>query len=148
MIYQCSLINKIETPLKVYEQLDSFKLYLSDVGILTSLLEIDFSDILLNTEFMFKGAIAENYVAQAFRTNDIPLYYWRSKNTAEIDFLIYNKDGIIPVEVKASDNTKAKSLNIYREKYNPKYSIRLSSKNFGFANGIKSIPLYATFLVK
>ena len=97
---------------------------------------------------MFKGAIAENYVAQAFSTNNISLYYWNSGNKAEIDFLLYNKDGIIPVEVKAGDNTQSKSLNVYKEKYNPKYCIRLSAKNFGFKNGIKSIPLYATFCIK
>lgn len=148
MIYQCSLVNKIQPPLKVYEQTDYFKLYLNDVGLLTSLLEIDFSDILLDNEFMFKGAIAENYVAQAFQANNTTLYYWRSKNSAEIDFLLYNQDGIIPVEVKANDNTKSKSLKIYVEKYNPKYSIRISIKNFGFTNNIKSIPLYAAFLIK
>lgn len=148
MIYQCFLVNKIEPPLKAYEQADCFKLYLNDVGLLTSLLEIEFSDILLDNNFMFKGAIAENYVAQAFSTNGLSLYYWKSKNQSEIDFLLYNKDGIIPVEVKASDNTKAKSLNIYMEKYCPKYGIKLSTKNFGYTNNIKSIPLYAAFLIK
>lgn len=148
MVYQCKLVNKVQPPLKVYEQDEYFKLYISDVGLLTSLLEIDASEILLDTEFMFKGAIAENYIAQTFKTNNISLYYWKSKNTAEIDFLLYNKDGIIPVEVKASDNTKAKSLKVYIEKYNPKYAIKISTKNFGFNNNIKSIPLYAAFLIK
>lgn len=148
MVCQCKLVNKVQPPLKVYEQDDHFKLYISDVGLLTSLLEIDFSDILLDTEFMFKGAIAENYIAQTLKTNNISLYYWRSKNTAEIDFLLYNKDGIIPVEVKASDNTKSKSLSVFMEKHNPKYAIRISTKNFGFNNNIKSIPLYAAFLIK
>lgn len=148
LIYQCTLINKIQPPLKAFEQVDYFKLYLNDVGLLTSLLGINFSDILLDTEYMFKGAIAENYVAQTFRTNDIPLYYWKSSNSAEIDFLLYGKDGIVPVEVKANNNTKSKSLKIYMEKYNPKYAIRISTKNFGYTNNIKSIPLYAAFLIK
>ena len=147
MVYKCKYVNKVEQPLKVYAQDDIFKLYLSDIGMLTSLLEIEFAEILLNENFMFKGAIVENYVAQAFIANNISLYYWNSGNKAEVDFLLYNKDGIIPVEVKAGDNTQSKSLNIYREKYNPKYSIRLSTKNFGFANSIKSIPLYATFCI-
>ena len=147
LIYQCTLVNKIEPPLKAFEKLEFFKLYVNDVGLLTSLLEIDFSDILLNKPFMLKGAIAENYVAQTFKTNNISLYYWKSNNSAEIDFLLYNKDGIIPVEVKATDNTKSKSLNYYIEKYNPKYAIRLSTKNFGFNNNIKSIPLYAVFCI-
>ena len=78
----------------------------------------------------------------------LSLYYWKSKSDAEIDFIIYNDDGLIPIEVKSSDNTKSKSLMIYMERYKPKYAIRLSGKNFGFANNIKSIPLYATFLIK
>ena len=148
LVYKCSLANKIEPPLKAFVQEDYFKLYLSDVGLLTSKLEINFSDIMLDKSFMLKGAIAENYVAQVFRTNGISLYYWKSNNMAEINFLLYNEDGIIPVEVKANDNTKSKSLNVYVEKYNPKYSIRLSTKNFGYNNKIKSIPLYAAFLIK
>ena len=148
LVYQCTLISKIQPPLKAFEQLDYFKLYLNDVGLLTSLLEMNFSDILLDTEYMFKGAIAENYIAQTFRANNSPLYYWKSNNSAEIDFLLYNDDGIIPVEVKANNNTKSKSLKLYMEKYNPKYSIRISTKNFGYTNNIKSIPLYAAFLIK
>ncbi len=148
MIYKCKNVNKVEVPLKAYANDDVFKLYLSDVGLLTSLLELEFSEILLNENFMFKGAIVENYVAQAFRTNDIQLYYWNSENKAEVDFLLYNKDGIIPVEVKSGNNTQSKSLKSYMEKYNPKYAIRISSKNFGFSNGIKSIPLYAVFCIK
>ena len=148
LAYKCSLVNKIEPPIKAFVKEDYFKLYLSDVGLLTSKLEINFSDIMLDKPFMLKGAIAENYVAQVFRTNGISLYYWKSNNMAEIDFLLYNDDGIIPVEVKANDNTKSKSLNVYIEKYKPKYSIRLSTKNFGYNNKIKSIPLYAAFLIK
>lgn len=148
LVYQCTLVNKIQPPLKAFEQIDYFKLYLSDVGLLTSLLEISFSDILLDTEYMFKGTIAENYIAQTFRTNDISLHYWKSNNMAEVDFLLYGEDGIIPVEVKANNNTKSKSLKMYMEKYNPKYAIRISTKNFGYTNNIKSIPLYAAFLIK
>ena len=147
MVYECNLVSKIEPPLKAYLLEDYFKLYISDVGILISILEINFSDILLNNNFMFKGAITENYIAQVFRTNNIKLYYWKSGNKAEIDFLLYNDDGIIPVEVKSSDNAKAKSLRVYMEKYKPKYAIKISSNNFGFENNIKSIPLYAAFLI-
>ena len=67
---------------------------------------------------------------------------------AEVDFLLYGEDGIVPVEVKANNNTKSKSLKMYMEKYNPKYAIRISTKNFGYTNNIKSIPLYAAFLIK
>lgn len=66
----------------------------------------------------------------------------------EIDFLIQNEDGVIPVEVKSSDNTQSKSLKTYVDNFNPKYSIRVSSKNFGFVNNIKTVPLYAVFCIK
>ena len=125
-----------------------FKLFVSDVGILTALLEIIYSQIILNDKFLYKGVLAENYVAQEFVFNDISLYYWKSKSDAEIDFIIYNDDGLIPIEVKSSDNTKSKSLKVYMDRYKPKYAIRVSSKNFGFENNIKSVPLYAAFLIK
>lgn len=148
MVLKCIAVNDIQIPLKVYEQENYFKLYLNDVGLLTSLLQIDCSDILLNREFRFRGAITENYIAQAFIANDISLYYWTSKNEAEVDFLLYNKDGIIPVEVKAKDNVQSKSLKVYMEKWKPSYAIRISAKNFGYANNIKSIPLYAAFCIE
>ena len=109
------------------------------------LLKSGVNDIINDTNFMFKGAIAENYVAEEFNTMGFPLIYWRSKGVAEIDFLFTTRDGIIPVEVKAASRVQSKSLNIYMDKYKPKYGIRLSTKNFGYENNIKSIPLYATF---
>ena len=122
--------------------------YISDVGLLTSLLEIQYNDILLDNEFLYKGNIAENYMTEQLVRNGASLYYWKSDSDAEIDFILYNEDGLIPIEVKASDNITSKSLNSYVKKYNPKYSIRVSSKNFGFENNIKSILLYAAFLIK
>jgi len=147
MVYRCNLLEKIELPLKPYESEKDFKLYYSDVGILTLSSQIPYNSILLNTEMIFKGVLAENYVATQFRVNKIPLYYWCSGNMAKIDFIINTDDGIIPVEVKANENTQSKSLKVYMEKYKPKYGIRISAKNFGFTNNIKSIPLYATFCI-
>lgn len=92
LVYKTNQIKRVEIPLKAFEDQNSFKLYLNDVGIFTSMLDIDFSNILLDKEFMYKGAITENYVAQCLKINDYPLYFWRSKNTAEIDFLIETKD--------------------------------------------------------
>ena len=90
----------------------------------------------------------KNYVASQFVRNGISLYYWKSNSDVEIDFILYNQDGLIPVEVEASDNITSKSLNSYVKKYNPKYSIRISNKNFDFENNIKSVSLYAVFLIK
>lgn len=148
LLYKCSLVTVPQIPLKAYADEDNFKMYLSDVGLLRVLCEIQFNQIMSDEEFIFKGAIAENYVAQTLKTNGFTLYYWKSKSIAEIDFLINSLDGIIPIEVKASDNTTSKSLNSYVKKYVPKYAIRLSTKNFGFQNGIKSVPLYAAFCIE
>ena len=148
MIYKSNLIKNIQIPLKGFIDENCFKLYLSDVGILTSLLGVKYNDIILDNLEIYKGIITENYVATQFVSNKNDLYYWSSSNRAKIDFILYNDDGIIPVEVKANKNIKSKSLNMYIEKFKPKYSIRISNKNFGFENGIKSVPLYATFCIK
>ena len=147
MVLRSNLVKKVEIPLKAYIDDDYFKLYLSDIGLLVSILEIRYNDIMLNKEFMYKGVLAENYVATELIHNYETLYYWQSENRAEIDFLINAKDGIIPIEVKANTNNNSKSLNLYMEKYKPSFAIRISSKNFGFENNIKSVPLYATFCI-
>ncbi|MBN4062960.1 DUF4143 domain-containing protein, partial [Alkaliphilus sp. AH-315-G20] len=113
----------------------------------TELAEISLYNILSDEVNIFKGMLTENYVAQAFVSNDIRLNYWKSSNKAEMDFLVNIEGRIIPVEVKAARNTKSKSLGVYRQKYNPDYSIKISGKNFGFVNKIKSVPLYATHLI-
>ena len=147
MVLASYKIKKPEIPLKVYIDEDKFKLYLSDVGLLTSISEIKYPDIMLERPFEFKGAITENYIAQEFITKDTSLYYWTYGRNAEVDFIIYNEDGIIPVEVKSGNSVKSTSLNLYIREHKPKYAIRISSKNFGFENNIKSVPLYATFLI-
>ena len=140
---------RMEIPLKVYIDENKFKLYLSDVGILTNMSEIRFSDIMLDKTFLYKGAITENYIAQELASKEETLYYWTSNRSAEIDFVLYSKeDGIIPIEVKSGNNVRSVSLNMYINKYNPKYAIRFSTRNFGYENNIKSIPLYAAFCVK
>ena len=96
----------------------------------------------------FLGFLTENYVAQELTSAKMDLHYWNSGNKAEIDYVVNLTDGIIPIEVKSARNVSSKSLNAYIEKNHPKYSIRISQKNFGFENNIKSIPLYATFCIK
>lgn len=145
IIITCYSTEKVEIPLKVYLNNDVFKVYYSDVGILNSICDVGINDIISDTNFMFKGAIAENYVAQELNTLNIPLVYWKSRGDAEIDFLLTTPEGIIPIEVKAATRTQSKSLKVYMDKFQPKYGIRLSMKNFGYESNIKSIPLYATF---
>ena len=140
---------RMEVPLKVYIDENKFKLYLSDVGILTNMSEIRFPDIMLDKTFIFKGAITENYIAQELTSKGESLYYWTSNRNAEIDFVLYSEeDGIIPIEVKSGNRVRSVSLNMYINTYKPKYAIRFSTRNFGWENNIKSIPLYAAFCIK
>lgn len=150
IIYKSYLVTRPEIPLKGFVKNDTFKIFLNDIGILNNLLEIKQSDILMDNLSLYKGAITENYVANQLIQNGYSLYYWQSSGIAEIDFLLYTNDGIIPVEVKSSNSIQSKSLNIYKEKFNPKYSIRISTRNFGFDKNkkIKSVPLYAVFCIK
>lgn len=150
LILQCECVKLPQIPLKGFVCEDIFKFYLSDVGILTYMLNISVSDIINDNVSLYKGVIAENYVATQLVATGNKLFYWKSDATAEVDFLLYNKDGIIPIEVKGGDNTKSKSLTVYMEKYKPKYGIRISTKDFGYNPNtkIKSIPLYAVFLLK
>ncbi len=141
---------KIGVPLKMYEELDSFKLYMNDVGLLTNLSSFPIY-LIKNREAVNEtmiGMLTENYVASTFKFNELNLNYWRSEFDSEIDFILQSEKGlIIPVEVKTSNHTKSKSLNVYMKEYNPKYGIRISSKNFGIKNNIKSVPLYAAFCI-
>ena len=146
MVLKCDLTEKNESPLKAFVNSDKFKLYLSDVGLLRALSNLDYSEIILDRNEMFKGVLTENYIACEFYPKSKELYYYNF-DRYEIDFLIKINGDIIPVEVKSGRRTNSKSLNEYIKKYNPKYSIRISSKNFGLENNIKSIPLYAVFCI-
>ncbi|GHU71170.1 ATPase [Bacteroidia bacterium] len=148
MLLPCIKVELPQPPMTAYFTESMFKLYLSDVGLLASLSRLKFGDILQNTAMLYRGFLTENFVAQTFAAHGINLNYWTSGNQAEIDFLTELNDGIIPVEVKASENVRSHSLGVYMEKYKPNYAIRLSSKNFGFENNIKSVPLYAVHCVK
>ena len=147
MILKCDNIKTPKSPLKAYTD-DTFKVYLSDMGLLRALAKISINEIISNKNMIYKGILAENYVAEILFAKNRELYYWQvNSGMYEVDFLINIDGDIIPVEVKASDNTTSKSLNYYIKRYKPKYSIRISSKNFGFSNNIKSIPLYAIHLL-
>lgn len=150
IVNRCTKITEGKLPLKAYSEPSSFKLYLGDTGLLCSKLEIPANLIISgNSKFNeFRGALTENYVCVALSSNNYSLYYLERNQNMEIDFVIQDKEGnIIPIEVKASENVRANSLNSFIKKYNPAYSIRISGKNFGFENNIKSVPLYAAFCI-
>jgi predicted AAA+ superfamily ATPase len=148
MLLLCRKVEFPQPPLSAYYSGSHFKLYMADTGLLVSLAKIKFSEIMHEGAMMFRGFIAENYVAQTFCSKGIDLCYWDSGNLAEVDFLLDIQDGIIPVEVKASENVRSKSLQSYIGKFHPKYAIRVSAKNFGFENSIKSVPLYALHCIQ
>jgi len=86
---------------------------------------------------------------QTLVANSIKPYYWSSQGKAEVDFVFQDRQGnIIPLEAKSAENVRSKSLRCFRDIYKPAYSVRVSAKNFGFENGIKSIPLYALGCLK
>ena len=150
MIIKCECVSLPEIPLKGFVDNEIFKFYLSDVGILCTILGLSVRDIVTDNISLYKGIIAENFVANQLLCNGFDLFYWKNTATAEVDFLLYTADGVIPVEVKAGENTQSKSLKVYMEKYDAKYAIRISTKDFGYdpKTKIKSVPLYATFLIK
>ena len=145
LIHKCAKTQGL-TPPAIYADPSSFKIYMNDVGLLSCKNNLSF-DHLLSEERLFTGGLAENYTACQLKANGYKLYYWESDNRAEVDFLTQIGEQIIPVEVKANLHSKSKSLEVYRSKYKPEYSIRISGKNFGFGNGIKAIPLYAAYLI-
>ena len=134
-------------PLENNKDIDAFKVYVSDVGLLCAKKDIDAADILLPSQDLddFKGGMAENYVCNQLMANGYRTYYWLSERGAEVDFLIQREGKIIPIEVKSADNTKAKSLGVYMMTHRPAYAIKLSIRNFGFEDGKKTVPLYAAF---
>ena len=91
--------------------------------------------------------MTENYVNVQLTINGYNAYQWASARGAEIDFIIQREGQLIPIEVKSADNTRAKSLKVYMETYKPTYAIKLSTKNFGFKDNKKIVPLYATFCI-
>lgn len=147
VVLKCQEVENAIIPLAAYADLGDFKLYMSDVGLLTMKSGMPSALILspLPVDNTFMGSIAENYVAQALAARHIPLYYWRNSNTAELDFLWAQDIRIIPIEVKKGLHTRAKSMNQFRLTYHPEVAIRISQKNFGLDEGIRSIPFYAVF---
>lgn len=147
LVHKVSRINAPNIPLKAYEDLKAFKLFIVDVGLLGAMVGLNQRTLLNGNELFteFKGALTEQYVMQQLAVNqDLGIYYYTNdRNTCEVDFIVDNGDNIIPLEVKAEINLKAKSLKTYREKFKPEISIRSSMADYSEENGLVNIPLYA-----
>lgn len=138
-------------PLSGYIDYNKFKLFLFDTGLLSAMINVP-PEIILDGNKLFseyKGAFIENFIAQELlcsgKGNN--LYYWTSKNDAEIDFILQKGNSIIPLEVKSGMTRKAKSLHVYSEKYSPKDIYRTSPRNFTIDNKLINIPLYGISLI-
>lgn len=145
LVYKVCKIEKPFIPLSSYADDTSFKLYMSDVGILRKLSKLPYEVVLDATPTYkeFKGSMTENYVlCELLKSVDDTAYYWSSGNTAEIDFIIQSATEIVPIEVKSERNVKARSLSEYRKKYTPKYSVKTSMKHETDGEEVLNIPLY------
>ena len=149
IVSQVYKVDQIKKPLENYRDIDAFKIYVSDLGLLCAKKDLAANDILYMVEEIndFKGGMAENYVNVQLTINGYHTYYWESERGAEIDFIIQRDGQLIPIEVKSADNTRAKSLKVYMDTYKPAYAIKLSAKNFGFEDNKKIVPLYAAFCI-
>ena len=138
-----------EIPLEMHKDLSSFKLYMSDVGLFVNKARYPLYQIDLSTQptMISMGPLTEHYVANELRIKGYETYYWESEGKAELDFMIQKGMQVVPIEVKTSIHTKARSLDVFMKKYNSKFAIRISEKNFGYENNIKSVPLYAVFCI-
>jgi predicted AAA+ superfamily ATPase len=144
LIYKVPLISTPKIPLSAYADLNAFKVYLVDVGLLGAMSNLSAKTILHENELFqeFRGAITENYVAQELIHSQYSLFYWTSEGKAELDFIIEQDDHIYPLEVKSGNSSKKKSLRVYGDTYHPEMLIRSSPMNLRKDGDIFNCPLY------
>lgn len=152
LVYRVNKITKPDLPITAYEDFNSFKLFVLDVGLLGAMTDLQADTIIDGNRIFeeFKGAITEQYVLQQFKTiKDLPVFYWSNETSrAEIDFVIQIKSDVVPVEVKAERNLQAKSLKVYMEKFKPNYAIRTSMADYKKTDNLIDLPLYALENIK
>lgn len=152
LIHKVSRVNAAGLPLKAYEDLKAFKMFLVDVGLLGCMTGLRQRTLLDGNELFteFKGALTEQYVCQQLKTiQDLDIYYYTNdRGSCEVDFVVDTGEEIVPLEVKAEINLKAKSLKNYHEKYNPPVSIRTSMADYKKEDWVVNLPLYAIEEIK
>lgn len=142
-------VEHLKIPLSNYIDIDAFKIYGSDVGLLGAMKRVLVTDLLYDSESLasFKGGLAENYVNSQLMARGHETFYWESARSAEVDFIIHREGEIVPIEVKAADNTRSKSLSIFMDTYESAIGFKLGTKNFGKSGKVRTIPLYAAFCI-
>lgn len=152
LVHKISRVNSANVPLKAYEDLKAFKLYLLDVGLLGCMTGLKQQTLIdgNNLFIEFKGALTEQYVCQQLKAlEDLDIYYYTNdRNTCEIDFVIDIENDIIPIEVKAEENLRARSLKTYKEKFSPDISVRTSMSDYRKEEWLINLPLYAIEEIK
>lgn len=148
LIQMLEMVQNAELPLSINADATYFKVYMSDIGLLSRRLGLTIDEFMSDNDVLktSKGAITENYVMNELISLKKEPYYWKSGNTAELDFIYEEKGSVIPVEVKAATNTQAKSYKLFCDKYSPIVGFKVSLKNIA-ANPVKetntiSLPLY------
>jgi predicted AAA+ superfamily ATPase len=148
LVYQVNRVSLPGLPLISYQEREHFKLYLLDIGLLAAKTNLDITTLLAPDTSLFrhfKGALSEQYVLQELKALDesLPVFYWANeKNTSEIDFMIQKWDTVIPLEVKAETNLKAKSLTSFMNIHKPHKAIRASLADYKHHGNLYEIPLY------
>lgn len=146
VVTRCTRVSEPVAPLGSFEDVESFKLYRADTGLIAASLQALPADVLPQNgkASAFRGALAESYVMQQLTSADIHPYYWGTPSKQEVDFVARSRKGdVVPIEVKSGGNVRSNSLEAYREKYRPPYVVRFSAKNFGEEKFVRSLPLYA-----
>ena len=147
LVHKISRVNAANIPLKAYEDLKAFKLFMVDVGLLGCMAGLRQRTLLDSNDLFveFKGALTEQYVCQQLKTiEDLYIYYYtNNRGSCEVDFVVDTGEQIIPVEAKAQVNLRAKSLKTYQEKFSPEVSVRTSMADFKKEGWLVNLPLYA-----
>ena len=147
LVFKVDRISEAKLPLAAYANRDAFKIYMLDVGLLSAAAVLDIKTFFEPDPIVFKefkGAITEQFVLQELKTlAGLPICYWgRDEGKSEVDFIVQWQNEVVPIEVKSGIHKRSKSLDIYRDFYNPAHAIRVSLNNFGMAGSLYSIPLF------
>ena len=143
MVLRIYNVSKPEHPLKAYEQLNHFKLFMFDVGLMKHMAAISNEAILLKSDYQFKGALTENYVLQQIKAiYDTEPKYYAPTSTNEIDFVVQDCMNIIPIEVKAGESVTSASFKNYIKEYKHEKAVRLSKLGYEINDSFVNLPLY------
>lgn len=147
LVHKVTRVNAAGIPLRAYEDLKAFKLFVVDVGLLGCMTGLRQRTLLEGNDLFveFKGALTEQYVCQQLKTmEDLDVYYYTNdRGSCEVDFIIDTGEQVVPVEVKAEVNLRAKSLKTYYEKFSPQISVRTSMADYKREEWLVNLPLYA-----